>query len=468
MRYRFSLWLFLALGSISILLLSGCNREDENLARERREMEAFNQHLTTDIYRCLKLSLRSLPMEEELDATNLSAKEREKRIRNQKRELPAVKLYSLAFHILQAKTAGPEEEPGVLDYLIMAKEVVELRKMLNTLDEDEFPTILDNFALLGASVTGGDPKRPFHWYNNDTEHLLLGTIWMSYPGVPEELGVYEMTQLEPEKIIVPQMRLLAHALRSGFFYKQEWHYHAELEATHYLEMLDRNRKTLTAYFDSALIPGTTVENEEQAYAQLHALGVALRGFIRMKIEKQNKALSDFQDFLTDAKVIGLDDEGVWLIGAYVAIQNGQWSEASTLLNKLAESEQFSKKEIQQIEALDKQVLVGSADESATETLVKTLAMHIVVGYLEETLLNAKWQQEIRNTEVGDAFIGGMETLDQEIEAITANFDGDQLTQEAKEFTEEATEKVGGLMKDLWEGAGELLDSTLAGEDSTGD
>lgn len=448
--------LLISLGLISFLLTS-CGPKKDPLAKERKEMEALNETLKTDVYRALKLALRSLPVDE-LNVSGLNQSEREKILKNRERDLPAVKLYSLAFHILQAKTASEEDKPGVLDYLIMAKEIVQLRKMLNTLDEDEFPTILSNFLLLGSDVSGSNLNKTFNWYNNDFEHMILGTIWMSYPAAPEEFGVYEMTRLHPEKILVPEVRLLAHGLRGGFFYKQEWYYHCELEGTNYIDMLNSNRTELTTYFDGPLIPGSTVETEDQAYAQLHALGASMRGFTRLKIDEDKKALGDFEHFLEDARTIGLDDEGVWLIGAYVAIQNEQWAEAGAFLDALSASPLFSEDDKKQFAEVKSHIEAERSGKAAAKLMDKVLIAKILASYIGGVLSEVKWQQDIRGTEVGNAFISGMEDVNNEIEKITSHFEGEKLTKEAKEFKEEAGEKIGGFMQGLLDDANGLIDS----------
>ncbi len=75
--------------------------------------------------------------------------------------------------------------------------------------------------------------------------------------------------------------------------------------------------------------------DEALYAQIHAPGVLLRGLDRLTIDKEEAGDDDLDSFIGDAKKMNLstgsrqvmDNEPVWLIGAYVKIRREKTDEA---------------------------------------------------------------------------------------------------------------------------------------------
>lgn len=397
------------------LLLTGCGifRCESPIERERRELREAGETTEAVLYRGLKVTLRSAPLEPGA-ATDPSAT----KIRQ---------LTARIFQRLLAKDGAdqPDTQPSAADYVALAQEFYELRGELRNVDEDDYPTLLHQIV----SASGSDPAMvgALRWYGSAWEHLVLALLWTSGSSVaPQGFVIYEIGELDPAGIEDDGVRMGARLMRAGAFFRYQWVYLTEEETTAYLADLSEHRSQVIAFarsFGGAEVPA----DDDVVYAQWHAPGVLLRGVARMQIEGQEDgSLDDLDAFLVDAQAMGVDDEGVWLVGAYVGIRREDAERALTNLRKLETSPLLDddartlvKETIAALEERD-------PDSALNRVTDKVLMAKIVGRYLLRVLAKVHWREELEASESGRALLRLDTELRAEVERIKGALSSEQL------------------------------------------
>ncbi len=379
------------------------------IERERRELRELTESPETVLYRGLKITLRSAPVEPGA-AIDPSASE----------------IRRLSAGIFTRLLRPAESSAGVAtlaprDYIALAQEFYELRGELRVTEEDDYPTLLQQF--LSAS---GDPRSAnavLPWYGPDWEHLVLATLWSGSQAAPRPFVVYELSQLEPASIDVVGVRLLARLLRAGTFYQYHWPNLADEALTAYLDDLEGHGDELQAFIEMMAPPAP---EPALVHAQWHLPGVLLRGLVRLELEREDEALVDLEAGLADAQTLGLEDEGVWLIGAYVGIRREDPERALANLRKLEASPLLGDDERQLVRDTIAALEDRDPDAALRKITDKLLVARIVGGYLLRTMAKIDWRGELARSSSGRAVLGFTEVMDDEVAAVKGAASVEQL------------------------------------------
>ena len=368
--------------SICILLFS-CGKEDM-LEKEKKEMQEFIENKDLVVYRGLKVSLRSISTTTIADSSEFKN---------------ASKIQALSFALLQ-KILGVKSDStfSFTDYFSAMSEVSELKDELAKWDEDKFPTILHNMF----SITGADSGNLLSKYNSSCEHIILSLTWTGM-GAPESFSVYEMIKSKPEEISDPLFRLSASFIKGMILNKKKWNYTAEKEFSDYISFLEKNRKQVVEELNLSSIYKEQNLSEEQIYAGLHGPALFMRGLCKLESEREDEAEKDFELFVKDADKAGVDDEGVWMIRAYVAINNENKEEAVKMLDKLSASEKFSSDEKAVIEEVKKFTEDREKGKALNRITDKMFIAKIAYIYAEKQIASVDWYSEIQKSETGAKF-----------------------------------------------------------------
>jgi hypothetical protein len=246
--------------------------------------------------------------------------------------------------LLHAGDEQRQEKLAPADYVELAAAFYKLRSELREADEDDDPTMFEQLAAAGGTLRDPATVETLSWYNSAWEHLLLAGVWAASQKAPRGFVLYELGQLDPDELQSVPIRILTRALRGMAFLQYSWPYMSELEMTAYLDDLAEHREEMLSFGrQSSRVAG---RSDEQIYAQWHAIGVLLRGGARMGKgdEFEEEMLGDLELFLKDAETLGLDEEVVWLIAAYVGIKREDPERSLPALRKLAQSELFPAEE----------------------------------------------------------------------------------------------------------------------------
>lgn len=404
-------WQWLVLGVALFATACGFFSCESPIERERRELQEASESTEAVIYRGLKVTLRSAPLDE--TATT---------------DASSTKIRQLTASVFSRLAAGGEEAEASTkfsaeDYVLLAKELYELRDELRTADEDDYPTLLHRIVL----ASGDDPANApiFAWYDSAWEHLVLAMLWTGSQKAPPGFVIYELSELDPAGISVDGVRIAARLIRGGAFYQYHWPYMADEELTAYLADLEASRAGIVAFtrqFDAA----PAGASDEVIHAQWHAPGVLLRGIVRFQKKEDDAALDDLDAFLDDAETLGIDEEGVWLVGAYVGIRREDSERALTNLRKLEgspllddDARKLVRESIAAIEERD-------PDAAFNRVSDKVLVAKIVGGYLLRVLAKVDWREQLEKSESGRALLRTDEALRIEVERTQKALSPEQL------------------------------------------
>jgi hypothetical protein len=409
---------------LAVAVMSGC---ESPIEKERRELRESLEEPETLIYRGLKVALRGMPSAALVD-TAMTEERFDEIMKSTYPEFQATKVYFLTLRLLNdiSYRRVPASVEDIVLYARAARELYELRSELRRIDEDRYPTVLE--VILTAN--GSNPvKSGLPWYNGDYEHLFLCALWTGSRVAPRSFRTYELSEIEPGGLSDPSLQLLAYLVRGVAFSSEHWPYMAEEEFTRYLETLERRRDELAGmktFGSAAHASGDTL------YAWYHAPGVLLRGLTRRQIEKEDAAVEDFEAFLIDARLLGIDNEGVWLIGTYVSLKKDRPEEAAAYLEKLAGSPMFDEEEKELIREAIEYLKERDSEQALTRISDKVFIGRMMVSYLKIVLKETGWYDRLEKSESGQNLVQAAEGVQKTYRSLVQAADPTQWGGELRE------------------------------------
>ncbi|HET6585590.1 MAG TPA: hypothetical protein VFG69_19155 [Nannocystaceae bacterium] len=406
------------------------------IEKERRELREATESSEAVLYRGLKVALRSAPLDG--SPTDESS--------TKIRQLTASVFTKL---LREGAQDGQSVELTPADYVVLAKEFYELRDELRDADEDAYPTLLHQIVV----ASGDDPASlaMLEWYDPAWEHLVLAFVWTGSQKAPQGFVLHELNELDPDGLEPDGVRVAARLVRSLAFYQYHWPWLADEELTAYLDDLAASRADVVA-FTRAFAGAPPDASDDFVYAQWHAPGVLLRGIARFQKALEDEALDDLDAFLVDAQTLGIDDEGVWLVGAYVGIRREDPERALENLRKLEASpllDDDTRKLVREsIEALEKR----DPDSAFNVVTDKLLVAKIAGGYLLRVLAKVNWREQLERSESGRALLRSDEAMMGEVERTKAALSPDQLdglTTKASESARDVGERARRGAVEVW-------------------
>lgn len=421
-----------------LLLVTACGYFscEAPIERERRELMEAAESTETVLYRGVKVSLRSVPV----DADQAP------------RDASATKIRELTIRML-SKMSGQnapdtaEAELSAADYVLLAKEFYALRKELRDADEDDYPTLLEQLVATSATKSDAVVVQTMTWYNPAWEHLVLALLLAGSQKAPQGFVIYELGQLDPAQLQAAEVRIFSRLVRSLAFLNYGWPYLADEELSAYLIDLQQNKAKILAF--SRAFDATPVQwDDEQVFAQWHASGVLLRGVARLQkgSDFEDPMLDDFDSFVTDADTMGLDDEGVWLISAYVGLKREDKQRAVTNLRKLAASDMFAQDEQRLFEEAADAAENRDPEAALKRVNDKVLILKIVGAYALRVLAKVNWREQLAASEAGRGVLRAETAIGDEIAKIEGGFSKDELNELGRKVGDSAR-KVGAEAKE---------------------
>ncbi len=432
------------LSLIALMICSCCGLFtcEEPIEKERREFRESLEAPETLIYRGLKIGIRGIPAEA-LKDTALTEEKLKAMMSGNSRQMKAHKITFLTWTILK-KVISPDTNASfvqqVFQYAGVAVELYELRSELRKINEDDFPTILEQIFSMGDYP---NPQMLLSWYNSGYEHLILSAVWMGTKVVPKSFITYELSLVDPARLKEPELKLAAHLIRGVIFFKEQWPYMAEEEFTGYLSVAEKNRAALIPVMKTQNIAGTD-STDEALYAQIHAPGALLRGLDRLKIDKEEEGYDDLEAFLDDAKKMNMDNELVWLIGSYVKIKRGKTDEAVVYLEKLQNSSYFGDDEKEILRDVTGFLKERKPEKAMNKLTDKVFIMKIMFKYGKLVLSRTDWFSEVEKSESGQKLIRTQSEIQNEYDNVKKEFSSDQL----KKIGEDAAGKAMNLIDSM--------------------
>ncbi len=316
---------------VTTVLFLSCSKQEDPIEREKREMkEFFDDSKLLVPYKGVKIALR-------VDYTDQSAG-------NVRISETAMKTLS-AVSSLVTRDSVPQGLSGMMEVYQQLKNLYEIKKEINGINEDELPTIYKKISTIeqtmsaSSNVMGTIEKDVFGTYNNSTEHFLLGCIWFVLPGAPPDIYAYEAAQVNEHEISKPDQHLFASLLKAVVCEQKEWYYTSEKSSTEYIDYITSHKEEVlkaTAYLDS--VPGT---DPEKRFYELRSMGYALRGYARYNSSRGKEADEDFDHFVDDFDKSAVENKELCFLSAYLCIRNSKPEKAEKFLVKMEKMDNYN-------------------------------------------------------------------------------------------------------------------------------
>lgn len=346
-----------------------CSKLQDPLEREKEEMKAFFDDSKLLVpYKGVKIALR-------VDYTDSSA---------DNRRISRTALTTLsAISNLVTKDSIPTGISGALEFYRQLSQLYELKKEINGINEDELPTIYEQFGRAERKILASDAstsivKRVFGRYTNSTEHFLLGSIWFVLPGSPSEIYTYEAAQINENDIVKADQRILASLLKALVCEQNQWHYTSEQSSMAYINYLEAHKTEVieaTAYLDS--VPGA---DPQKRFYELRSLGYALRGYARQNSGRDAESREDFGHFIDDVDQSAVANKELCFMAAYACIGNDQAAKAEKFLKRIEVMNTCNEDDRQAVVAL--RAYIANRDEGSFQKYIDTFSFtRIAFNYL---------------------------------------------------------------------------------------
>lgn len=366
--------------------LVSCSKEDP-MEREKREIAERIADVKLDAYKAFKVSLRGTAAagkDPAFDRARLSV------------------LTAVGYAMMGGDSVLMHDPLAMIK---TTKEVGSSIALLVKTDEDSLPTVLENidYVLAGAAHS---PK-PFvsNLLNENEEHLMLGGIWISTPGTPSELPLYEFSRTNDDALTNVDMKLIAKAGRSLLYLKEGFPHHAEKSADELIALTEKEKDYLLQNPWPMVDANGNSVTPEQAWHQLHGIAYLMRGLAREKMEdKEADALDDLGQFIKESEAGGLDNEATWSAGASIAIKKENKDDAIKYLDKLAASKTLTKEELEAVKETRDYIAARENGKALNSFSDKLAILEIGGGYFYKAIRKSKPVKDMNNTAAGKEFM----------------------------------------------------------------
>jgi hypothetical protein len=411
-----------------------CSKKENPLEKERKEFyKKLEDNTVLTIYRGAKVSLRSIPGDGNLN--NLDSLYN-KMGKNQA-EGENIQKYTVYLISALLKASNDSSTISISEGFEMVKMYSKLKDELKNTDEDSFPTLLEILLYINK-LNGTDNQiiiKELKW-SNSKEHLIIAAGLMAAKQLPVTMQLYELSKLDIGKLENTEIKPLSGMIKGIVFMQNKWNYLAEEALEQSINSLDNDNIQFEYSSFPVLFEGSKVETKEAQKIQLHALACVLRGFVRTKMDNDDKkelAIKDFELFIADANKLGVDNELVWIAGTYVAINKEDNKQAIVYLDKLHASKYFTDNEKDAIKDIKDYLSDRKPDKALNVIYDKIFIGKLVTGYLINYFTKIDWYKAINQTKAGQQMFELPNLIDTESKKIESITDPSKLQEKGKEL-----------------------------------
>lgn len=437
--------IFLVSWMLVALLYAGCGREltdEELLARDKADLaERLNTNKVFS-YKFCKLVIRSAGLPEDKDPNTA------------KFQAKAAPLF------VRIMKVDPDNlsNLGISDYIGLYSDYLSLKDFVIETDEDVFPTVVEALNLTyNADATGKRLKfsKEERLVVQNVEHAALSGLVMLSKDLGRSIALYECAETEPQYLEDGEAKTLLQFYRGFIFFQAGFYYLSQEALTSNIEWLTAHAQMPLPYMQATFdLDKLTLVKAHIAFRGFNYL---MRGFDRMMMERDidhERGLEDFEHFIADAKEVGLDNELVWVVEAYLYMKREEHEKAIVALQKLRASPLLSSKEKDAIDETIDYLKEREAGKALNAVYDNVFMGRIVVTYMLAQLQEVDWQKLMRDNDIphtDDIFatIGQLQTTIKNIDTYTNT---DTIAAVGKEIGEDVAEGVEKESKNLWEKA----------------
>ncbi|WP_316847402.1 hypothetical protein [Pedobacter psychrodurus] len=348
---------------------------------------------------------------------------------------------------------GPHNESiSVIDALRLYKEYRAVKQFVKETDEDVFPLLSAGFIAMKTDVKTPQPffKDSNKAYNQNIEHAILSMAVLATRDLGQPFALYECAKTQPELLDDSEVKTLLEFVRGFLFFSNNLFYLSEDGLSRNIKWLDKNEKIPLPYTKSFF--GWSHLNDEQTHLAFHSMNYLFRGFDRMRMERkidEERSLEDFEAFLTEMNKLGIQNELVWGITAYLNLKKEQPEKSLPALEKLSQSPLFSNTERAALQQSIVYVKDRKSDKALTSVYDKAFIGKIATKYMVAVLSKIDWeklmkQQGVPYTQEIFAGIGKFKALSNSVSEYTQPSTIEKGKKEIGKKGSELLEKAKGL------------------------
>ncbi len=344
------------------------------------------------------------------------------------------------------------EELSVLEYISIYRDYKKMQDFIMETDEDVFPTLTESL-----NSTYGDPSENTPYLKGlekkeaeAFEHAILSAIVLLSKDLGKEVALYECSKTQPEFLADSELKTLIQYFRGFVFFEKGLYYLSEDEITRNINWLDANQDVDLPLTRSMFKWGNL--DNKQTHIGFHSINHLFRGFDRLMMDREidaERALEDFELFISDSKKLGLDNEVVWSIETYLYLKNEDNEKAITSLQKLKTSAFVSNSDKVNIDASIDYLKNREPDKVLNGFYDKYFLSKIATKYIFSILSAMDWEKVLIENNVSHTkeifeMIETLKTLSQKIDDQLSGKALEEAGQSLKEKSSSLFDKAKGL------------------------
>jgi len=291
---------------------------------------------------------------------------------------------------------------SVVEALQLYSDYRKVKNLVKETDEDVFPGIIEGFNVLyGApkiDLKTVDPKEKVRYQN--IEHAILSMAVLTTRDLGQPFALYECSKTQPELLKDSEIKTLLEFVRGFLFFGNNLFYLSEDGLSRNIKWLDKNEKIPLPYTKAFF--GWRNLSDEQTHTAFHGMNYLFRGFDRMRMERkidEERSLEDFDLFVKDMNKLGLQNELVWIVDAYLNLKRENPEKAIPALEKLITSPLFSDNEREAIQKTIDYVKERESDEALKGVYDKAFMAKLVSKYMISVLAKIDWEKVMQENNV---------------------------------------------------------------------
>jgi len=345
------------------------------------------------------------------------------------------------------------ENISVIDALRVYGEYRSVKQFVKETDEDVFPLLTAGFIAMKTGVKTPQPffKDTNKAYYQNIEHAILSMAVLATRDLGQPFALYECAKTQPELLDDNEIKTLLEFVRGFLFFSNNLFYLSEDGLSRNIKWLDKNEKIPLPYTKSFF--GWSRLNDEQTHLAFHSMNYLFRGFDRMRMERkidEERSLDDFEAFLNDMNKLGIQNELVWGVTAYLNLKKERPEQSLPALEKLSKSPLFSNSEREALQQTMVYVKDRKSDKALTNVYDKAFIGKIATKYMITLLSKIDWeklmkQQGVPYTEEVFAGIGKFKALSNSVSEYTQPSTIEKGKKEIGKKGSEMLEKAKGFL-----------------------
>ncbi|MGN8058050.1 hypothetical protein ACTJKN_17350 [Pedobacter sp. 22163] len=423
-----------------VLFLAACSGEKTDQLLLELDKKKLAENINYDkiiFYKFAKIAVRSTAVQ---DTTHPEYQKFSKQAQSVVRTLNKVNAHN-------------NENISVVDALRVYKEYRSVKQFVKETDEDVFPLLTAGFIAMKTGVKTPQPffKDTNKAYYQNVEHAILSMAVLATRDLGQPFALYECAKTQPELLDDCEIKTLLEFVRGFLFFSNNLFYLSEDGLSRNIKWLDKNEKIPLPYTKSFF--GWSRLNDEQTHLAFHSMNYLFRGFDRMRMERkidEERSLEDFEAFLNDMNKLGIQNELVWGITAYLNLKKEKPDQSLPALEKLSKSPLFSNSEREALQQTMVYVKDRKSDKALTGVYDKAFIGKIATKYMIAVLSKIDWeklmkQQGVPYTEEVFAGIGKFKALSNSVSEYTQPSTIEKGKKEIGKKGSELLEKAKGFL-----------------------